>query len=130
MKIRQNLYIDRDVSEALEALATSQRVNKSRFVNDALKTSFARRGTEEVDDIFKARLDRMSRDILHARRDTEILLESLSLFIRYQLAVTPPLSDSDAAAIAVGRDRFERFVAQIGRQMASGVRTFASEARS
>ena len=126
MKIRQNLYIDREVGDALEALAAGPGGNKSRLVNDALKAWLARRGTKEVDDLLKPRLDRLSRDIDGARRDIDVLLESLSLFVRYQLMVTAPLPEADTAAQAVGRDRFAAFVAQVGRQIAAGDRTLAS----
>lgn len=125
MKIRQNLYIDREISDALEALAAGNRGNKSRLVNDALKDWLARRGTREVDDLLKVRLDRLSRELDGARRDIDVLLESLSLFVRYQLMVTAPLPEADAAGRAIGRDRFESFVAQVGRQIAAGTRTLA-----
>lgn len=124
MKVRQNLYLDRNISDALEALAAGVRGNKSRLVSSALTDWLARRGTREVDDLLKVRLDRISREIDHARRDLEVLLESLALFVRYQLMVTAPLPEDDLAARAVGRDRFEAFIAQIGRQIASGKRTF------
>jgi predicted transcriptional regulator len=123
MKVRQNLYIDRSLSDALEALATRPGANKSRIVNDALAGYLARRATREVDDLFKARLDRMSRELGATRRDLEVLLESVALFVRYQLTVSAPLPEADAAALAVGRDRFEKFIAQVGRQIAGGRRT-------
>lgn len=123
MKIRQNLYLDRELGEALEALAAGRGGNKSRIVNDALADWLARRATKEVDDLLKVRLDRISRELRLARRDLEVLLESLSLFVRYQLMVTAPLPEADAAAVAIGRERFEKFVAQLGRQLAGGART-------
>lgn len=123
MKIRQNLYIDRELSDALEALAAGARGNKSHLVNDALRDWLARRGTRQVDDLLKVRLDRLSRELDGARRDIDVLLESLSLFVRYQLMVTAPLPEADAAGRAIGRDRFESFVAQVGRQIAAGTRT-------
>lgn len=128
MKVRQNLYIDREISDALEALAAGPGANKSRLVNDAVASWLARRGTREVDDLLKGRLDRMSREIAGARRDLEVLLESLSLFVHYQLTVTAPLPDADTAARAIGRDRFEAFVAQVGRQLAGGTRTLGDAA--
>lgn len=123
MKVRQNLYIDREISDALEALAAGPGGNKSRLVNDALAGWLARRATKEVDDLFRHRLDRISRELGLVRRDLEILLESLSLFVRYQLTVTAPLPEGDKAALAIGRDRFEKFVSQVGRQIAAGTRT-------
>ena len=127
MKVRQNLYIDRELSDALEALAAGPGANKSRLVNDAVASWLARRASREVDDLLKVRLDRISRELGHARRDIEVLLESLSLFVRYQLMVTAPLPEADAAARAVGRDRFEAFVAQVGRQLAGGTRTLGRD---
>ena len=124
MKMRQNLYIDRQIGEALEALAAKPGVTKSGIVNDALAAWIARRGAKEVDDLLKIRLDRISRELVAARRDIEVLLESLSLFVRYQLMVTAPLPEADSAARAIGRERFEAFVTQVGRQIGSGTRTF------
>ena len=123
MKVRQNLYIDRELSEALEALAASPGANKSRLVNDALASWLARHGSKEVDDLLKVRLDRMSREIGLVRRDIDVVLESLALFVRYQLLVTAPLPEADSAALAIGLERFEKFVGQVGRQLASGRRT-------
>ncbi|MFA6123000.1 MAG: CopG family transcriptional regulator [Sphingomonas sp.] len=120
MKVRQNLYIDRAIADALEALASGPGGNKSRLVNDALAAWLARRGTKEVDDLLKGRLDRMSRELATIRRDGEVMRESLSLFVRYQLTVTAPLPEGDKVALAIGRDRFEAFVGQVGRQLASG----------
>lgn len=126
MKVRQNLYIDREIADALEALAAGPGGNKSRLVNDALAAWLARRGTKEIDDLFKGRLDRMSRELATIRRDGEVLRESLSLFVRYQLTVTAPLPDGDKVALAIGRDRFEAFVGQVGRQLASGTPTLGA----
>jgi predicted transcriptional regulator len=123
MKVRQNLYIDRELSEALEALAIRPGGNKSRIVNEALRVWLARRATKEVDDLLKVRLDRISRETARCRRDIEVMLEALALFVRYQLTVTAPLPEADAAALATGNERFERFIAQLGRQIAGGNRT-------
>lgn len=126
MKVRQNLYIDRELSDALDALVVRRGGNKSRVVNDALKSWLARRATKEVDDLLKVRLDRISREVAMGRRDIEVVLEALSLFVRYQLTVTAPLPEADAAALATGNRRFERFIAQLGRQIAGGKRTLGA----
>jgi predicted transcriptional regulator len=132
-KLRQNLYIDLDIGKALDALAAKPGATKSGIVNDALAAWIARRGAGQIDELLKPRLDRISRDIDRIARDVEVLLESLSLFVRYQLMVTAPLPEGDSAARAVGRERFEAFVAQVGRQIGSGKRSIgnsdAEEAR-
>jgi len=127
MKVRQNLYIDRELSEALEGLAFRPGGNKSRIVNEALRVWLARRATKEVDDLLKVRLDRISRETARCRRDIEVMLEALALFVRYQLTVTAPLPEADAAALATGNERFERFIAQLGRQIAGGKRTLVAD---
>src|SRR3546814_5844116 len=127
MKVRQNLYIDRDLSDALDALVIRRGGNKSRIVNEALKSWLARRASKEVDDLLKVRLDRISREVAEGRRDLEVVLEALALFVRYQLAVTAPLHEADAAALATGNQRFERFIAQLGRKSAGGQRKLNTE---
>ena len=126
MKLRQNLYIDSELVDALDALARRRGGNKSRIVNEAVKTWLARRGTRELDDLLKPRLDRMSREVGACRRDIEVVLEALSLFVRYQLTVTAPLPEADSVARAIGNERFDRFIAQLGRQIAAGKRTLAT----
>ena len=123
MKVRQNLYIDQALSEALDVLAARAGGNKSRIVNAALADFLARRGAKAVDDVLKHRLDRMSRETASCRKTLDILVEALALFVRYQLTVTAPIPEADRAMRAVGNDRFERFVAQLGRQLASGKRS-------
>ena len=75
MKVRQNLYIDLDLSNALDALVIRRGGNKSRIVNEALKTWLARGASKEVDDLLKVRLDRISREVGASRRDIEVVLE-------------------------------------------------------
>ncbi|WP_257549257.1 hypothetical protein [Sphingopyxis sp. DBS4] len=45
MKVRQNLYIDRELSDALDALVVRRGGNKSRIVNEALRSWLTRRAT-------------------------------------------------------------------------------------
>jgi hypothetical protein len=55
------------------------------------------------------------------------VLESLGLFIRYYLTVTPPLSKSEQEpARAKGHQRFEFFISQLAKRLA-GSQTLVSE---
>lgn len=120
MKPRHHLYLDEELSARLDTLASKPGTSKSAIVSDALREYLNRRATREVDDLLKHRLDRISNQLGRIERDATILLETLSLFVRYQLTVTAPLPDADKAAQAVGRERFRRFVDQVGRQLATG----------
>ncbi len=123
MRIRHSLYLDRAESDTLAMLASRPGGSKSAIVNEALRVWFSSRASKSVDDVLKVRLDRINRMLAQNRRDLEVLLESLSLFIRYELTINPPVPDADDIAHAVGRDRFEAFVTQVGRQLALGDRT-------
>jgi hypothetical protein len=49
-----------------------------------------------------------------------IIAEMVSLFVRYFLTITPPLGEREQQpARALGKERFQVFVAQIGRRLAS-----------
>lgn len=120
MKPRHHLYLDEDLTAQLERLGSKPGTSKSAIVSDALRDYLNRRARHEVDDLLKVRLDRISTQLGRIERDSLVLLETLSLFVRYQLTVTAPLPEADKAAQAVGRERFRRFVDQVGRQLAAG----------
>ncbi|HEY1612348.1 MAG: ribbon-helix-helix protein, CopG family [Proteobacteria bacterium] len=123
MKPRHNLYLDEDVGEQLEALTAKAGSSKSSIVNDAVRAYLARRGAKELDDAFKVRLDRVSEQLRRLERDQSVMIESFALFVRYHLGITPPLPASEqAAAQALGRDRFQQFIEQVGRRMAGDKR--------
>lgn len=120
MKPRHHLYLDDELTDRLEQLAARPGASKSAIVADALKARFARGAAIEIDPVIKARLDRTTRSLSRIERDLQIVLESLGLFIRYQLTVIPPLPEADqAAARALGQERFQHFIDQVGRRLAS-----------
>ncbi len=126
-KIRHQLFLDAGLSEKLEALAARPGASKSAILADAVGAWLNRRGAQELDDRFGLRLNRISAQLNRIERDGQVLLESLALFVRYQLTVTAPLPEPDPAARAVGRDRFQAFVDQVGRQIADGGHTLSSK---
>lgn len=124
-RIRHQFYLSEALSERLDQLAAKPGVSKSAILVDALEAWLNRRGTSELDDRFGLRLDRLTRAIDKVGRDGEILLETVALFVRYELAIHPPLAENDHAGRAMARERFNAFVQQVGRQIATGHRTLA-----
>lgn len=120
MKPRHHLYLDKDLTRRLDELGAKPGTSKSAITSDALRAYLGRRGANELDDVFKVRLDRMGNHLGRLTRDVEVVVESLALFVRYYLTVTPPLPESDLEARAIGHDRFQAFVDQVGRKIASG----------
>lgn len=127
-KVRHQLFLPRPLSDRLEALAAKPGATKSAILVDALTAWLNRRGASELEDRFAIRLDRLTRAIGRVDRDTYVILETLALFIRFELAIQTPLAENDQAGRALGAKRFEAFVNQVGRQVATGRRTLGSEA--
>jgi hypothetical protein len=126
MKPRHSIYLDKALSQRLNALTAKPGTTKSTIVADALKAHLDRRAANELDELFKARLNLLGAQTNRIERNLIFLMESLALFIRYQFALTPPQLDGDAAAArALAQDRFEAFVVQVGRRVAAG-KTFAA----
>ena len=121
MKARLHAYLTNDVHDRLDLLAAKPGSSKSAIVNDALKAFFARGAASEIDAVLRVRLDKVARHLARLERDQQVLLECLALFIRFELTVTVPLPDIDQpAAKALGNERFNNFIAQVGRRLAAG----------
>lgn len=126
-KVRHQLFLPRSLSDRLEALAARPGATKSAILVDALTAWLNRRGASDLEDRFSIRLDRLTRAIGRVDRDTYVILETLALFIRFELAIQTPLAENDQAGRALGAKRFEAFVNQVGRQVATGRRTLGTE---
>jgi len=103
--VRHQLFLPRAVSGRLEALARGPGASKSRVLAEAIAAWLNRKGADEVELRFMARLDRISNQLARIERNGQIELESFALFVRYMLTVNAPLAEGDEAARAVGRDR-------------------------
>lgn len=122
-KVRHQLFLPKPLSDRLEALAAKPGASKSAILVDALTAWLNRRGTSELDDRFGLRLDRLSTGLARIERDGQVVLETLALFIRFELSIQAPLAENDAAGRALAAKRFDAFVTQVGRQVAAGRRT-------
>lgn len=119
MKPRLNIYLEDHIAEQVALVSKRPGTNKSRIVNDALDRLFNPEQQETTTKALIRRLDHMSKALDRLERNQSIAVETLALFIRYFLTITPPLPEDDqAAAHAIGRERFEVFVAQVGRRLA------------
>lgn len=129
-RVRYQLFLPEDLSRRFDALAAAPGASKSAILTDALTAWLNRQAASELENKFGARLDRMSMALGRIERDGHVLLESLALFVRYELMVQAPLPDTDEAARAIGRDRFEAFVTRVGEALASGQRTLAATSQT
>ncbi|MBV1691478.1 ribbon-helix-helix domain-containing protein [Novosphingobium sp. G106] len=123
-QVRYQLFLPKPLSDRFEALAARPGTSKSAILVDAVTAWLNRRGTSELEDRFGIRLDRMTAGIGRIERDNHIQIETEALLVRYVLAVLPPLAENDQAGRALAAKRFEAFIAQVGKQIAAGRRTF------
>ena len=125
--VRHQLFLPRALSERLEALARGPGASKSKILAEALASFLNRRGADELEQRFMARLDRLSSQLARIERNGQVELESLALFVRYMLTVNAPLPEGDKVAQAIGRDRFQAFVERVGQSLASGRLTLLAD---
>jgi hypothetical protein len=126
-RVRHQVFLPKALSERLETLAAAPGACKSSILADAVQAWLTRKGESELDQRYALRLDRMTAALGRIERDLHIMAETLALFVRYELTIHPPLADSDQAGRALGRQRFEAFVEQVGRAVAGGGRTLAPD---
>jgi predicted transcriptional regulator len=120
-RTRLNVFLEREHAKRLDELATLKRISKSGIVAAALASYLSPDGGDRRDAILTRRLDRFAHLFERLERDQTILIETLALFIRHQLAVTAPIPDAyQDAARAQGRVRFEQFTEQLARHLQRG----------
>src|SRR3546814_9974607 len=94
-KVRHQLFLPKPLSDRLEALASRPGATKSAILVDAVTAWLNRRGASELEDRFAIRLDRLTHAIGRVDRDTFVILETLALFIRFELAIQTPLAENE-----------------------------------
>lgn len=122
-KKRYTLYVSLPLARRLDDVARSTHGGKSALVEEALAASLTPQQVPGIDDLLLNRLADIIGVAQKIERDQAIVTEVLALFVRYFLTITPPLPDDEQEpARLLGRERFQVFVAQVGRQLAGDQR--------
>ena len=121
MRDRMNVYFPPELLKQVSDLADRQKLSRSAIVEAAVASFLSPDGSDRREAAFTRRLDRLSRQMQRLERDVGLTAETLALFVRFWLTVTPSLPhDAQAAAQAKGRERFEGFVEALGRRLQKG----------
>jgi len=121
MKPRLNVHVAHELFEKVEIAVKRPGITKAAVVEAALMGFFSKEFDDQRDGALIRRLDRMTRQYDRLERNLSITTETLALFIRFFLTVTPPLPNTDQdAARALGKERFDYFISQLGRRLAGG----------
>ena len=121
MRDRMNVYFPPELLKQIADLADRKKLSRSAIVEAAVASFLSPDGADRREAAFTRRLDRLSRQMQRLERDVGLTAETLALFIRFWLTITPPLpNDAQAAAQIKGRERFEGFVEALGRRLQKG----------
>jgi len=120
-KARLSVYLDPVLMAQLTELADRKGKPKSLIAEAALISFLAPSEAERREAALVRRLDMLTRQVERLERDHSVAIETLALFIRFWLIVTPSLPESaQVAAQAQGRERYESFLETLGRRLAKG----------
>ena len=120
-KVQLSIYLDPEIFGSLEAYAQRQGKPKSLVAEAAIGSFLSPDNSDRREAAIAKRLDRIVRVLERLERNDGITLETVALFIRFWLTLTPALPEqSSPAARAKGAERYDRFVDALGRRLSSG----------
>ncbi|GGY37104.1 ribbon-helix-helix domain-containing protein [Parvularcula lutaonensis] len=120
MKPRVNIRLSYEMHRQLEEMVLAPGATKSAIMEDALRAYLDPQRTAARDDILLQRLDRIETRQNAMERDLALCLETLGQFVLYWLTRTDPIPEAERdAAQLLGQRRFEFFIDQVARRVAS-----------
>lgn len=120
-KHRLSVYLDPDIMKALAAYAARRDRSLSLVAEAAIASFLSPDAAERQEAATTKRLDQLDRRMTRMERDLGISVEMLAVFVRFWLTTNPPLPEpAQAAARAQAGERYDAFVAALGRRLAKG----------
>lgn len=121
MRTKHTFRLPPSLAGRLAEFAIRKRVSQAMIVEAALASYLSPDGSEQLEAALSRRLDRLSRQLDRVEQQSTISNEALGLFVRFWLANTLALPEAALAAQqAKGRERYESFLAALGRRLAKG----------
>ena len=120
-KRRLSVYLDPDVMKALAVYAARRGQSRSLIAEAAIASFLSPDAAERQEAATTKRLDQLDRRMTRMERDLGISVEMLAVFVRFWLTTNPQLPEpAQAAARAQAGERYDAFVAALGRRLAKG----------
>lgn len=121
MRLKHTFRLPPALGARLGEYALRRRISQALVVEAALESFLSPDGAEQLEAALSRRLDRISRQADRIEHLAQVILEALGLFVRFWLANTLALPEAALAAQqAKGRERYENFLAALGRRLAKG----------
>ncbi|MCW0018288.1 CopG family transcriptional regulator [Rhizobium sp. BT-226] len=120
-KQRLSVYLEPEVMKALAAHAARRGHSLSLVAEAGIASFLSPDAAERQEAAITKRLDQIDRRMTRVERDVGISVETLAIFVRFWLTTTPALPEPAAqAARAKAGERYEAFIAALGRRLATG----------
>lgn len=120
-KQRLSVYLEPEVMKALAAHAARRDQSRSLIAEAAIASFLSPDAAERQEAATTKRLDQLDRRMTRMERDLGISVEMLAVFVRFWLTTNPPLPEpAQVAARAQAGERYDAFVAALGRRLAKG----------
>jgi len=121
MRNRLNIYFSPELLRQIADLASRKKLSRSAVIQAAVTSFLSPDGADRREAAFTRRLDLLTRQIQRLERNAGVTMETLAMFVRFLLTITPPLPPDDQAALqAKGQLRYEGFVEALGRRLQKG----------
>jgi predicted transcriptional regulator len=121
-KAQISVYLDQAVMAMLADYAARRDRSLSLIAEAAIASFLSPDADAQREAAISKRLDQIDRRVARLERDLGISIETLAVFVRFWLATTPALPEPMAqAARAKASERYEAFVAALGRRLAKGL---------
>lgn len=122
-RVKQTFRLPPELASDLARQARARRVSQAAIVEAALASFLSPDGADRLEAAISRRLDRVSRQVDRLEWNAGLSNETIALFIRFWLTANPPMQEeARAAAQAMGKERWERFVESLARRMEAGPR--------
>jgi predicted transcriptional regulator len=120
-KSQVSVYLEPEIMAMLADYAARRDQSQSMIAEAAIASFLSPDADQRREAVFAKRLDQIDRRLARIERDLGIAVETLAVFVRFWLATTPALPEPAAqAARAKAAERYDAFVAALGRRLAKG----------
>jgi predicted transcriptional regulator len=121
VKARLSVYLDPELMAALAGYADRRERSRSLIAEAAIASFLSPDSDEAREAAITKRIDQLDRRINRLERDVGIGVEMIALFVRFWLSNAPPPPESERVLLRKqGGDRYDAFMAALGRRLAKG----------
>jgi predicted transcriptional regulator len=121
VKVRLSVYLDPELMETLASYADRRERSRSLIAEAAIASFLSPDADEAREAAIAKRIDQLDRRMNRLERDVGIGVEMIAMFVRFWLSNAPPPPETERALLRKqGGDRYDAFMAALGRRLAKG----------